>query len=106
MSASQSGIGSTRWLKLNQHISPFNATVQIGLLGTSATYQVEGTLDETDVTVAGAGYLPPVPIVLANATALTADGLVPITTPVSAVRVTITAGAGTVLARVLQAGVT
>lgn len=112
--AAQTGPGSTRWFKLNPHVDPFSVSVQVGLAGTAATYQVEVTLDEVDAVVGelpellGDGAAPPPPlVVVAPGTApASADGLFAIQQPVAAVRVTVTAGAGTVHVRVLQAGIT
>lgn len=110
--ATQTGVGSTRWFKVNSHVTPFSASVQVGLGGTTATYQVEVTLDETDPMISqpiqfpGSDQQPPaaVPILAPGTASVSADGIVAIQQPVMGVRVTVTAGTGTARVRVLQAG--
>lgn len=109
----QTGAGSTRWIKLNPHVAPFQASVQVSVSGT-VSYRVEITLDETDAVTGqapqllGAGPQPPAPAALAapGTTAQTADSIAAITQPVAAVRVTVDSGTGTATVRVLQAGLT
>ena len=112
--AAQAGAGSTRWIKLNPHVTPFSVSVQVGLSGGAATYQIEATLDETDPVVGLAPQLmgnPPAPpaalATVAPGTApANADGIFAIQQPVAGVRVTVTGGGGTANVRVLQAGLT
>lgn len=108
--ATQTGAGSTRWIKLTSHVTPFSTSVQVGLGGGTASYRIEVTLDETDPTpdpqLPGAvlANRTVTPIAAPGTVGATADGLVAIQQPVSAVRVTVDSGTATVNVRVLQAG--
>ena len=110
--ATQTGPGSTRWFKMNPHVTPVGISVQVGFGGAAGSVNVEVTLDETDPTVgtgnnsitgAGPAFVAPVAVAIAT---LTADGIVSIQNPVAAVRATVTAGASPVLVRAIQAGLT
>jgi len=109
--ASQTGAGSTRWFKVTPHVTPFQVSVQVGVFGTISA-RVEVTLDEPDAVTGqlpqllGPGAPPAAAVALTapGTVALTVDGLLSITTPVTAIRVTVDSGTGTANVRVLQAG--
>jgi len=111
--AIQTGAGSTRWVKVNPHVAPFQVSVQIGVSGT-VSCRVEVTLDEPDAVTGqlpqllgpGAAPLAAVALNAPGTAAFTADGLAAISQPVTAVRVTVDTGTGTAFVRVLQAGIT
>lgn len=94
---SQTGAGSTDWIPMNIHANPFNVGFAVEVTG-SATYDVEHTFDDI---LAGATAVVHKHETLVGQTT-TQDGNYAF--PVAGIRVTITAGAGSVALKVIQAG--
>lgn len=96
------GVGAGNVLPLDNYISPFNVTIS-AIVNGAATFTVQYTLDD----VQASGYSPATgnwfnhPDVTGATTSLTAN----IAFPVTAVRLLVTAGTGTVNMTVIQAGV-
>lgn len=91
----QSGIGSTAWIPLDYKQSPFNVGFGVTVTGT-VTYKIEHTFDDVyDSTIT--------PVAFSHSTASgssNTDGNYAF--PIRAVRITVTAGTGTVKLTLLQ----
>jgi hypothetical protein len=103
----QTGVGTTSAIPLDHYISPFNVNVGMIIQSGAATFTLEYTLDD----VAGPLYqnnqqaAPPVTwLPFASATGLVASTVFPITQPVMALRLNVSASTGAVRLIVLQAG--
>jgi len=98
--------GSTRWGRCNTNLTPFAVNVSTQLSG-SVTYQGESTCD--DFWSAPSGPTLNVTSTINVATPIasgSAAGVTALTNPITGVRLTITAGTGTLTAQVVQAGIT
>lgn len=99
---SQTGVGSTVWIPMDYHRNPFNVGFGVVVTGT-VTYSVEHTFFPDILTNA----------VVPAADVFPHDSIVGQTTsqdqnyafPVSAIRVTVTAGTGSVNMTLIQAGI-
>ena len=105
-------VGSTPWFILNPHITPFDVGVQTHLVSGAATWTIEVTrervLSAMGIYNAGQAMTPPVPVPFGwpGLVGLAADATGSINSAVAAVRLTILSGTGTVLADMIQAGIT
>ncbi len=114
-------MASTRWMRLDTMVGVFAATAAVNFAATTASVTVEVTNDQVDkqtvdreagvmdMSFAGLPYsafVPPAPFSAAGATAVSADTLAQISTPVRAIRLTVLSGAtnGPVRLTVQQAG--
>lgn len=102
------GVGSTRWLVDNMHLSPFALSIGTQVVSGSVTYTVEYTLDDPN-NLLNVSNPPPqnVPIpypdqVVQGATVTTLTGR---DTPVFAHRVTVNSGTGTLRIQSMQSGI-
>lgn len=104
--AGTNGVGASRWIMLNNALTPMNLAVAIELVTGSANYTLEYTFD--DPNLLGANVTAPLafsdlsPAALIGGSA-TKDGV--LTMPVFAVRLLINSGTGSLRARLLQAGI-
>ena len=101
----QTGVGDDVPIPLDQYLTPFNVTVQCVISGTP-TYTVQYTLD--DVYAAGFDAATANWFDLAGIDDATADAVDSLISPVSAIRLIVTAvgaPADSVQMRVMQAGV-
>ena len=97
---SRTGAGSTAAVPMDHYISPFNVGFGVVVTG-SATYTVQHTFDNVfDSTVTPTWFNHPV--IAAQTT--NQDGNYAF--PVTAIRLTVTAGAGTATMTLVQAGLT
>ena len=97
---SRTGVGSTAAVPMDYYISPFNVGFGVVVTG-SATYTVQHTFDNVfDSTVTPTWFNHPV--IAAQTT--NQDGNYAF--PVTAIRLTVTAGAGTATMTLVQAGLT
>lgn len=103
MSVGTNGVGSSLWQVLNWNPTPLNVGFQVELRTGAATFTVEETFDDPNNLLAGLEFALPFNSSVAAATS-TVQGS--ITTPVTALRLTTTAGTGTLWFRMLQAGLT
>jgi hypothetical protein len=96
--------GSTRWVRCNTYLTPFAVNLTTQLSG-SVTYQGETTADDfwTATNNPAMNTTPVVNVATAIASGTTAAAT-PLTSPVTGVRLTVTAGTGTLTAQVIQAG--
>jgi hypothetical protein len=99
----QTGVGASRWLLIDSHVTPVSVGIGVVVTGT-VTYNVEYTYDDfLDPTVTVTAWSPgQLPAALHGATA-NQDGV--ITWPIRGVRVNVTAGSGTAAMTVIQSGI-
>lgn len=96
------GIGSTRWLLLDQHVTPGNASLGGLITSGAVTYTAEYTYDDFLSLAAGAYPTPRTVLGLTNQSVSTDAQLA---FPVKGVRLTVNSGTGTVALTVIQAGI-
>ena len=116
------GVASTRWILMDSNLPMIAATAAVNFGGVAGTVAVEvtldpvnkeavdrlaGTMDESVSGLPGSAFVPPFAFAAAGGTGLATDTLLEITTPVRAVRLTVSAGAATpgVRLTLLQQGV-
>lgn len=95
-------VGSTRWLLLDQHVTPGSTSLGALITAGSATYTAEYTYDDFLTLTAGAFPTPRTVVGLTNQTINTDAQLA---FPVKGVRLTVNSGAGAVTLTVIQAGI-
>ncbi len=111
VTAGTNGTGSTPWFPMDNHITPFDVGVQTRLVSGAATWTIEVTrervLSDMQIYRAGLTNAPsvPVPVPWPGLVGLAADASGDINAVVLAVRLTITAGTGTVESVFAQAGI-
>ena len=96
---SKTGTGSSSSLVMNTNISPFNVGFGVVATGT-VTYTVQHTFDNPWETASPVWFDHPT---VAGIISLNADGNYAF--PVAAIKVAVTAGAGTAALTVIQAGI-
>jgi hypothetical protein len=97
---SQTGVGNSVPVPTDVYLTPFNVTIAVEVTGT-VTYSVVWTTD--DVWNVPAGSLN-WNAAAANLTAQTTNQVGSLISPVTAVQLQVTAGTGTAVMRVIQAG--
>lgn len=103
--AGTNGVGSSRWLTLNNALTPMSLAAAVELVAGAAGYTVEYTFDDPNMLAPGVLFplafssLTPATLVAGSATK---DGV--FTAPIFAVRLTINSGTGSLRARLFQAG--
>jgi hypothetical protein len=95
------GVGVSRACPPNQYVTPFNVALSVRVVGT-VTYSVEYTFDD----VFAKGYVPSSGNWTAHPslTAQTATKDSNIAYPVTGIRLNVTAGTGTAVLTIIQAG--
>ncbi|MEG9884109.1 MAG: hypothetical protein V6Z86_05745 [Hyphomicrobiales bacterium] len=96
---SQTGIGSTNWVPVDNHLTPFAIGFGVATVGT-VNYTVQHTFDDVqDPTVT--------PVVFPHETvaAQTANADGNYAFPIQAIRLTVNSGTGTARLRLIQAGI-
>lgn len=104
VSAGTNGVGSSLWNIVNWHVSPSNIEVSGVVVGTTAVnYTVQYTYDDPNNLPSGVQYPQPFnhPTLVGATTSL--DGS--INDPVTAVRLLINSGTGTIRYTMIQAGI-
>ncbi len=110
VSVGTTAVGSSQWFPLNIHITPFDVGVQTHVVSGAATFDIEVTRQRvlSDMQIYRVGYsnapAVPFPIPWPGLTGLVGDALGSINSVVTAARLTITAGTGTVEVDLDQAG--
>ena len=105
----QSSTGSSRWIMLNQHVTPFCVSLGVTVT-TPVNYTVSYTYDDPLLTVAPSSQQTAIawPLtVLSGQTAqkdLGVTNMSGLTNPVMAVNITVNSGTGSATLYVLQAG--
>lgn len=94
---SQTGVGSTPWIKLSNKVSPFNVGFGCAVNGT-VNYTVQHTFDDPDTTQT------PTVFNHSNVAAATANQDGNYAFPVAAVRLTVNSGSGSVAMTLIEAG--
>lgn len=104
LTITQTGVGDTGAIPLDIYRNPFNVTIQCVPSGGAAVYTVQYTLDD----VYAPGYNPAAGnwFTLAGLSALSASAIDSLISPVTAIRLRVTAAPGgeNVQMRVVQAG--
>jgi hypothetical protein len=101
MSVGTNGVGSSQWFIVQWQVTPFNLGLTYTVTGTQ-TAQIEITTD--DPNNLPAGVIAPVPTTATGLGTLNTTTYGSITTPITAWRVTVTAGTGTGRVSSIQAG--
>lgn len=94
----KTGTGTTDWLVVDPKANPFNVGFGCAVTGT-ATYSIEHTFDDVNATGAS-----PTVFTHSDVAAKTANTDGNYAFPISAMRLNITSGTGTVVVKVIQAG--
>ena len=100
------GVGATKWIKPNLHISPFDVRFGCDVTGT-INYTMQHSFDDVDSVPLDSTNVSDVPTAFAhaNTAAQTADDNDSYTSPVRAMRVLVNSGTGTVATTWIQAGI-
>lgn len=98
---SQTGVGNSVPIPVDIYLTPFNVTLAVEVTGT-VTYSVAWTTDDVWNTPAGSLNWN---AAAANLTAATTNQVGSLISPVTAIQLQVTAGTGTAMLRVVQAGV-
>lgn len=99
-----SATGSTDWAMPNYDLTPFNMIINTQLSG-SVTYNIETTTGDYLAPAKSSYDTTPQPIVNTVSSGATAAASATLSTPVTGVRYTVTAGTGTLSAQALQSGI-
>lgn len=107
---SQTGVGTSPWVSVNNHIAPSNLTVNCKLVSGSATYSVEYTNQDVNYSPNSTfAYVVDTPTVdvfpdtVVNG--VSGDAVATQPNPVKFARLNVTVGTGVVRATFLQAGI-
>jgi hypothetical protein len=103
VSAGVNGSGSSLWNILNWHVTPVNVSYATILQSGAATWSIQYTYDDPNNLPAGATYPQPFNHPVINNAASTVDGYS--NEPITAWRLLVSAGTGTIRAIGTQAGI-
>ena len=111
VSVGTSGAASSRWLLLNQQLTPVSADINVNFGGNAGNVTVQQTADPIDMALFGASYpgvFFPQPVTrdVLGLTAITTDSEGLLSIPTRAIRLVVNSGAGPVRLTVTQAGLT
>lgn len=104
VSVGTNGVGSSLWNIVNWHVAPNNIAYACVAVGpTAVNYSIQYTYDDPNNLPAGVGYPQPFNLTALAAASTTLDSSTIV--PITAWRLTINSGTGTVRATGIQAGI-